>query len=382
MLTFRERTHMVRGVGLILLTLLAGVAGGNRADADEEVARFLLSGAKKAISVRKYDEAVVKLERARTEDPGLLEVAYVLGQVYEKKKEPGKALGAYRAFRDGCRSNGAQLDAKTARLLKLAERRIATLGKGEVELEKLQRIFGNAVTGFAMRMHATDPDIAVDALRRVLAVAPEHGAARKLLDELVGSDDMTTSGGDIDPKAVPIAGIKIWVDLLRQRAIPAGKETSYQSKVLTIDSEGGTIYWTDPFKRAPETFVYEMDFRFVKDYSNGYLVGLAFAHDDEVARGGGKEFVMAFAQKSQATIVHASDDKNHEIAQTATKANKFGIWKRLTVAVEGRKVRVLLDGKQILNTSVPGRKKLSGPIGIFHQRCVAEIRMLRLGTKE
>ena len=379
MLTRWEKARMYRGVCFIALILLAGLSDAAPAGADEEVARFLLGQAKKALSTRKFDEAVTKLERAREEDPDLLEAAYVLGQVYEKKKEPAKALGAYRAFRDGCRIKGAELDVKLARLLKRASKRIAVLGKGEVALEKLQRAFCGNLLKFATRQQKEDPDIAVDALRRVLAVAPEHAAARTLLDELVGADDATTSDGGVDPRTVPIRGIKVWDDLLVHRAIPAGKRTSYKGKVLTIDNQGGTIYWTDPYKRAPETFVYEMEFRFVKDHANGYLLGLAFGLDRE---SGGEDFVMAFAQRSQATIVHASNGKQIDIAETATKPNGYGVWKRFTVAVEGRKVRVRLDGKQILNASVPGRKQLSGPIGIFHQRCAAEIRMLRLGTKE
>ncbi len=379
---------MVRAMCLLVLAsslgtaVFVGAAGGPSARADEEVAQFLLTQAKKAISVRKFKEAAAKLERARNEDPALLEASYLLGQVFEKMKEPGKALGAYRTFRDGCRAAGAGLDKKVARLLARAEKRIATLGKGEAELAKLQKAFGNTVVGFATRYQEEDTDIAVDALQRVVEVAPEHAAARKLLGELTGAEDLTTDAGDIDPKAVPIAGIKVWADLLGSRAIPAGKSTSYKRKVLTVDGEGGTIFWTDPKKRAPETFVYEMELRFTKVHANGYLLGFAFGVDEEAERKGGTECVMAFAQRTLVTISHASGGKNLDVGQTAIKASKLGTWMRLTMAVEGRKVRMFLDGKQVLNASVAGRKELSGPIGVFHQRCTAEIRMLRLGTKK
>lgn len=125
---------MRRRLGLVIISVLLCLAAGHHARADEEVAKFLLEQAKKSISLRRYDEAVTKLERARTEDPALLEASYLLGQVFEKMKQPGKALGAYRTFRDACAKKGAALDKKIARLLARAEKRIATLGKGEREL--------------------------------------------------------------------------------------------------------------------------------------------------------------------------------------------------------------------------------------------------------
>ncbi len=369
------------GLGIcawIVLTALSAPLGPPSARADEDVAAFLLQQAKKAVSVRKYDEAVVKLRRAREEDPKLLEAAYLLGQVFEKMKKPADALGAYRAFRDGCRAQGDALDKKLARLLKRAEKRIATLGKGEKELEKLQAAFGAKLVGFATRLQRDDEDIAVDALERLLSVEPQHEAANRLLGELKGT---STDDGTIDPKASPIPGIERWDDLLARRAIPPGNNTSYKRKVLTIDNEGNTIFWTDPAKLAPEEFVYDMEFRFTKEHANGYLLGFAFAQDETVARRGGHEFVMAFAQKSLVTIVHASGGKNIDVGEAARKSSRLGTWHRLTVAIQGRKVRVFLDGKQVLNASVAGRKELSGRLGLFHQRCAAEIRMLRVGTK-
>ncbi len=362
-------------------TLLTVVAWTPGADADEEVAAFLLKQAKKAISLRKYDEAVVKLRRVLDEDPKLLEASYLLGQVFEKMKKPGEALGAYRAFRDGCRAQGEKLDKKLARLLKRAEKRIATLGKGEVELAKLQAAFGKKIVGFASRHQREDGDIAVEALKRLLAVDPQHKDGRRMFGEITGTGG-PSADGDPDAGATKIPGIDTWFDLLAKRAIPPGSNTSYKRKVLTVDNEGNTIFWTDPRKRAPDVFVYEMEFRFLEEYANGYLIGLAFAEDQDVSKQGGHEMVMAFAQKSQVTVVHASGGKNIDVGESTRRATKFGTWHRLTVAVDGRKVRVLLDGKQVVNASVPGRKSLAGPIGIFHQRCVAEVRVLRLGTKE
>jgi hypothetical protein len=167
--------------------------------------------------------------------------------------------------------------------------------------------------------------------------------------------------------------------MLADKAIPAGDRTSYDRKVLTIDQKGGSIFWTDPTLRAPDVFVYDMQFRFLKEHAHGYLLGVAFARDDQAGR---QEFVMAFAQKSEVTMTQSSGGKNVDVGQTSIHPIRMEAWHRLTVAVEGRKAHVYLDGKKVLSSSVPGRKTLAGPIGVFHQRCVAEVRALRLGTKE
>lgn len=373
------RTRILRR--FVLVGLLLALGGGLPALADEGVAGFLIAEAKKAISKRNYGEAVVKLERALEEEPSLLEAAYLLGQVFEKKKEPSRALGAYRTFRDGCLERGSELDKKLARLLPRAEKRIALLGKGELELAKLQTAFAEELIRFARKVQEEDPDLAVDALRRLLSVAPESDAARRLLEDLTG-EDAGSPTDDTDPTGGAIRGITSWDDLLERRAIPPGTDIQYHRGVLTVDRRGGTIFWTDPFVRAPDTFVYEVEFRFLEEYSNGYLLGLAFALDEEAAGGGANDLVLAMGLKSTLTLAQSSGGRNIDVGESAIPSVPLGTWRTLAVAVQGRKVRVFLDGKQRINSSVPGRRALSGPIGIFHQRSKVEIRRLRLGTGE
>ena len=363
----------------VLLSLgIVGLWAGNGAHGDEEVARFLLAQAKKAISLRHHDEAIQKLLRVQEEDPKLVEALYLLGQVYEKQKEPGKALGAYRGFRDACAKLGEALDQGDQRLLTRALARIAVLGKGEAELDKLLDAFAKEVVKFARVYERTDTDIAVDALRRLVEARPGDKEGTALLAKLGGTDEAEAVG--LDPKEVPIPGITKWVDLLAKRLIPPGGKTSYKRKVLTFDQADGSVFWTDPDLRAPEVFVYDMEFRFLKEHAQGYLIGPVFGRDEKLR--GDNEFVTAFAQKTLVTMTHASGGKNIDIAQTAVSPILEDAWHRITVAVEGRKVQVYFDGKRVLSSSVPGRKSLAGTIGVFHQRCVAEVRSLRLGTKE
>lgn len=365
----------MRRIALALVLLAAGTP----ARADEDVAKFLFGQAKRAFALRKYDEAVAKLLRVQEEDPSLLEATFVLGQVYEKMKQPGKALAAYRALRDACTAEGATLDKKAERLLKRAQQRIGVLGKGEKAFDQAQDAFGDALVAFARRVHEDDPDIALDALRRGLSVHPKHAGLRQWHGKFGGgtATDSESAGGGW----TPIPGIQRWDDLLARRAIPAGKSTEYEEGVLTFDNKGGTVYWTGDNTSAPDVFVFEIEFRFTKEHAPGHLLGLVFGKNDEMTRETGAEWVMAFAQKSIVKIVHASGKQNIEIADAATKPFRSGTWHKLTIAIQGRKVRLFVNGKQTLNSSIPGRKSLDGAIGIFHQRCAAEVRSMRLGTK-
>jgi hypothetical protein len=306
-----------------------------------------------------------------------------LGQAQEKAKNPSDALGAYRSLRDACRAAveaGETLDARATRWLKTAEGRIAILGKNEAELDAVDQSFAQAVMDFARKHAEEDPDIAAQALRRLLVVLPGYEAALTLLQEVTGEGDVAAPGSRPPDGAPPIPGIDEWVDLLAKRAIVPGHDTQYKRGILTIDNEDGSVYW-GPDARAPDTFVLQMEFRVVKQYRPGSLVGFAFAKGEEAARRGDTEFVTAFAQQSSVVLVQASGGKNTTLAEAASPPVNVGEWHVLTVAVEGRKVRLYLDGKRLINSTVPGRKDLAGPFGVFHQRAVAEIRVMKLGVK-
>lgn len=365
----------------LLVALVPLVPSGPRgvADADEEVAEFLISQAKKAIAKRDFQEAIEKLQRAREEAPDLPEPSYLLGTVYDKTKDDAGALAAYRAFRDACARVGDDLDSKTKRWLKKAERRLEKLAKGDRELERRTKDFTRDLLALAERWREKDPDLAAETARRVLAVHPRHEAAEALLKAL---GEGGAPSADAGPPS-PVPGITSWHDLLRKEDIPSDNdEKTYADGVLTLNQKEGSIFWTDPAIVGTGTYVYDMEFRFLERYRPGYLVGLAFARDDAADRAGRMECVMAFAQRSSVKLLQASGGKNLDIGDAGMRGQPLGTWQRLTVAVEDRKVRVWLDGKRLLTSTVPGRKSLDGALGLFHQRCKCEIRMLRLGKAE
>lgn len=373
-------SKLVRSLPLCVLGLLvlAWLVTAPCARADEDVAEFLIGQAKKAIAKRDYDEAIEKLERARAEAPDLPEPAYLLGTVYDKRKDEAGALASYRAFREACLRLGDKLDSKSKRLLRKAERRIEKLAKGDAELEKATTSFVRSLLRLAEGWREKDPDLAADAARRVLAILPGHEDAEKLLASLESpvKDVATTKG---PPSPVP--GVTSWRDMLAARDIPADDdEKRYKDGVLVLDQEGGSIFWTDGPTRGTGTYVYDMEFRFLEDHKPGYLLGLVFAKDEEADRNGTLACVMAFAQRSALKLVQADGGKNVDVGESAVRSRDHGTWQRLTVAVKDRKVRIWLNGKRLISSTIPGRKSLDGPLGLFHQRCRCEIRMLRLGS--
>ena len=62
--------------------------------------------------------------------------------------------------------------------------------------------------------------------------------------------DLVEKPVDMDHVAEAIAKAAL------QNGVTDADKDFYTGKILTIDNQGGTIYWTGPDKRAPETFVY------------------------------------------------------------------------------------------------------------------------------
>lgn len=149
---------MALSLALLLAWSSAGAARDARSDAD--VAQVLIDRGRKAIDARDYVTAARRLDRAREEDPALIEAAYLLGSVYEKTKEPGKALAAYRTFREDAaeQARAGTLDKRLVPSVKKAEERIAVLGKGEGELDALQAGFAQKVLEIAQRLLKEDPE--------------------------------------------------------------------------------------------------------------------------------------------------------------------------------------------------------------------------------
>src|SRR5688572_12966965 len=82
---------------LLALSLLLGAPAGAVAG-DSVVAGALLAQGKKALSSRKFEDAVALFHKAWTEDPNLAEAVYWKAQALEKMKNASAALVAYRDF--------------------------------------------------------------------------------------------------------------------------------------------------------------------------------------------------------------------------------------------------------------------------------------------
>ncbi len=355
--------------------LLWFAAAGPRASsfADPAVAQILIEQGKKAISSGDLDTAVQRLTRATEEDPAALEATFLLGTIHERRKDLAKALAAFRTFRDAATEQRRTdaLDKRMLPFLKKAEERIAVLGKGEAELDALQAAFARKVLETARRAQRDDPDLAKYAVSRLLAAIPGHPEARKLEDELGGS---TTT--DRDP--APIPGIHRWTDLLATKAIEPTARVSYADGMMALEQTGGSVFWTSSGLRAEEPAAFEIEFRCTQELAAGWVVGLSFGRGS-AADGHDDEFVSVFAQASRVSAVQATDGRQVDLGTTVVPP-LGDRWHRLGVGLEQGKVRVFLDGKKLSSTSVPGRDRLDGEVGVFHQRCHADVRVLRLGS--
>jgi hypothetical protein len=226
--------------------------------ADPAVAQILIDQAKKAISSGDLDTAVQRLTRASEEEPAAIEATYLLGTVHERRKDPGKALAAYRAFRDAAAEQRRTdtLDKRLAPLVKKAEERIAVLGKGEAELDALQVAFARKVLEAARRAQRDDPDLARHPATSLLAVVPGHAEARNFLDELRGSTSTT---------AIPRrSGIERWTDLLATKAIEPAARVTYADGMMSLEQTGGSVFWTSTGLRAGPA-VLEIEFRCTRE---------------------------------------------------------------------------------------------------------------------
>ena len=361
------------GIAAVLGAGLGPVAGPRVVRADPAVAQILIDQAKKAISSGDLDTAVQRLTRASEEEPAAIEATYLLGTVHERRKDPGKALAAYRAFRDAAAEQRRTdtLDKRLAPLVKKADERIAVLGKGEAELDALQVAFARKVLEAARRAQRDDPDLARHAATSLLAVVPGHAEARKFLDELGGS-----TSTDRDP--APIPGIERWTDLLATKAIEPAARVTYADGMMSLEQTGGSVFWTSTGLRAEEPAVLEIEFRCTRELAAGWLVGVSFGRGS-AADGKDAEFVNVFAQGSRVAAVQATEGRQVELGSTVVPP-LGDRWHRLAVGLEQGKVRIFLDGKRLSSNSVPGRDSLEGEIGVIHQRCRADIRLLRLGS--
>jgi tetratricopeptide (TPR) repeat protein len=126
----------------VISCALALLAADTVVAGDAVVARTLLQNGKKAVTYRKYDEAVTLLRKALVEDPDLAEAAYWIGVALDRSKDDLGALAAYRDFLAILDRKGAAATPEEKKLRGTAQRRVDALAAGEKEFRKLEDMDG------------------------------------------------------------------------------------------------------------------------------------------------------------------------------------------------------------------------------------------------
>jgi tetratricopeptide (TPR) repeat protein len=360
---------------LAALLALVGSPSAPRSDAgDANLAKFLLDAGKKALEKKQYDDALVKLQRAVAEDATLAEAHYWIGVVQEKKNDVKAAVAAYRAFRDACgQLDGAgTLSAAATTLLKKAAARLSTLAAAETELAKLNADFADRAIAYGKTNFLRDPQLAERAAQAILVVQPDHDEARKLLERLGGT------APPAKPQDALYRGVKEWRDFIKTSFLGRNADWTYEDALLTIDRKGGHFTWPHVAFTSPKSFVFEIEARIMEEYPTKWCLGLAF---DEGVR---HQNCTAVHYSKSEVILWTLEDGNRasDLAKVTIEPLEPETWHRLLVSISGNRVQAYFDGKQVIEHELSEREDLVGGVGLFHQDCRSEIRVLRLGTRE
>ena len=168
-------------VPFLLVSWAFPVRGG-----DPDLAKFMLKGGKEDFAKRRYSEALVKFEKARTEDPGLIEATYWAATALEAKKDLLEAMARYRDFRESfeAKKRTSRVSTDEVSLASKAQARIDALAGGELELKRLREAFAVDVLSFVRANFARDIVMARRALKMLLDEQPESAEAKALLAKL------------------------------------------------------------------------------------------------------------------------------------------------------------------------------------------------------
>jgi tetratricopeptide (TPR) repeat protein len=381
---------------LALASLVALAVAGARARAgDPEMAKFLLKGAKADIAKKEYAAAYTKLLRVEQEDPSLLEAAYWVGFVFERRDDPKAALAAYRRFLAGvaARPKVATPPKDEAGLAKKAQERVDAIAVGEVERRKLDDQFIDALLVFARANVVKDPLTAAQAIQQILCLRPDHAEARKLQARL-GAAGPTPAAAD-PSKTPPAAGassapasaragasdikaVKTWKDILSDGTFAPEEDWETRADgVLVVQHRGGHLRTPKQKLETLTTFAMETECRITEAYETHHSLGFAFAFEkiNDV-----RKFYVLHLEGESLILSFQDGDASGDAFRVELPAAESDAWRRFGVIVRGLHIDIFLDGKKVGEHDDARRKSLVGEPAILVVDCRGEIRTLRLGT--
>jgi hypothetical protein len=344
---------VIVGSLLTLLVLSARPAGAG----DRDLAQFLLKHGRESLDKGDAADALSKLEKARIEDPGLIEATYWVALANEKGGNLARAIVEYRTYVDlaAAKEAGAGLSRDEGSLLKKARSRLDTLDAGTREIERSNDAFAAKVLALAKPLVEKDPALAERALRVLVGVCPGHAEALRLLAQAAPAE---AEGEGV------LAGLPDRWDLLKSHAFGKNDGWVYGDDTLDVTAPKGEMVMTPGGYDSGPIYAMEarLDFGGALNPGKSAVVGLAFGVS-------GGEAIALLLPAGQVTLERAAKGGFVRLGGKATTPWQSGVPRTLAVRVEGLTVRAYLDGELVVEHVVEKRADLAGDIGLFHENC-------------
>jgi tetratricopeptide (TPR) repeat protein len=352
-----------------LLTVLGAGAWSARAPtADVEIARALLQSAKEAHDKKKYDDALVLLDKALNEAPDLREVHYWMGACQDKKGDVANAVRTFRRFREVLADDAAATKAEKD-MLKKAQARLAVIAPGEVEEERLRTAFAADLLALAKGKEAKDPASALLVIDTLLQADPLHAEAGAAAARL------RASTGQV-PLPPPLAALKTWKDVYPGHLLKGTPEWSWADGVYTVDIHDRSTPGVPGQAPVGLRFALDMELRVLQAYGPRWALG--FALDDRV-----KQKLAALAVEESAMVAMQGPPVGGLAVLTNAPITPLPLktWHRFSLQIEAPKVVAWVNGKKVSTFAVDGITEAS-EVRFFVDRCKAEIRTFRWAKLE
>lgn len=357
-----------RWTARVLAALLAIVAPAYAGDA--EVAKFLLKSGREDLDKGKVNDALTKLEKARAEDPGLLEASFWIGAAHDQKKDAARALTEYRAFLTGLQDamRGGSATKELLALEKRARTRVAALDAAGSDMAKANTAWAQQLYAFASGQVGKDDTLAERALRALLRVVPDHAEASALLAKVTGQ-----ASGEDDP----LAAVKEWWNLISSRAFGVNDAWEYRGGEILINPPAGpgkAVFGTTPVVTGP-SFAFEAEFTLdgIHVPTKVPAAGLTFG----TIKGSGYGVTVL---RERILLQKVGRTGLAEIESVPVPEWRVGARHKLAIVVERQRVRAYLDDKLLLDRRINDRAHYAGEVGVAYENVRVRFHVLRFGN--
>lgn len=356
-----------------VVAAVSGIAARTARAGDAELAKFLVKGGRDDLAKKQYDDALKKLQKARVEDPLLLEALYWMGAVHDARKDPRAALVAYRAYAVAYtdkKSGSVPVTRDEEALLAKVQARLEVLAAAELELTRLREAYVAQLLAFAEENFVRDPAVTSRALRQLLAIQPKHASARRLLEKM-GGEEAAALAAESDP-----FGVRTWEDLVATKRFESADGLEYVDDKLVIERSVGVYLFARDVEPTTAKYVLDAELQFTTE-TGARVVGFGF--------GVGSVRIVSLMFTATNVDLVVIDQSKHTTVQIASKNHKRPIelhaWHRVTIVVDGIHVEVQVDGSKLLEADVKDATDLDGKVGLYVQGCRTELKTLKLGRR-